>query len=236
MSQGYNKISKESETDTFLRGLQEAETYLKEKTLPDVFYIIPHAVQQLGSGGGGGARKGRGTKRGASSGSGGGTASKTFAATGFLNGQEYPIAAMANIVGGGGSGGSRRKEPELTVEERAQLIFARKKQRLYEWGLLPPVESPFINGLVAENSALLDKLEEWEAKAPELMQKATKQVEEKYSKPPRASVYRPPPATTAGLPDASAAAAIAAMQNQNAAYMMGVMQMNQHGLSLAAFV
>ncbi|KAG7671701.1 hypothetical protein Ndes2526B_g07410 [Nannochloris sp. 'desiccata'] len=285
VAQGYI-TTKETDLETFVLGVQEAETYLKDKVLPDVFYIIPHVVQQPGSGHGGGNRKGRG-KRGASAGGGGGggLASKKFAAAGVMNGGEYPTAAMgvsqagistSDIItaamaptfglpggpmythtgagGGGGAGRTRlsRHAPELTVEERAQVVFTRKKQRLYELGLLPPPDSPFINGVVAENHILLEKLQEWETSAPEVMQKAREQAAEKASKPPRASVFRPPVVPVVavvqqqeqqqhqhqipGGDPAATAAAIAAMQNQNAAYMMGMMNMNQHGLSLASFV
>lgn len=275
VAQGYSE-QKESDLEVFVLGVKEAETYLKEKSLPDVFYIIPHIVQRPGSGHGGGNRKGKG-KRGASAGAGGGQAHNKIAAGGggVMNGEEYPTvsqagiptsdiitAAMAPTFGlpggpnyphtGAGVGGGRarlsRHGPELTVEERAQVVFTRKQQRLYELGLLPPPESPFIRGVVAENPALLEKLQEWEVSAPELMQKAKEQVAEKASKPPRGSIYRAPvlqPAAVVQQPQqhqiqggdpGATAAAIAAMQNQNAAYMMGMMNVNQHGLSLASFV
>jgi hypothetical protein len=272
LASGY-ATQKESNLEAFVLGVQEAERYVQEKLLPDVFYIIPHVVQQPGSGN----RKGKG-KRGASTG--GGTASKKFAAGsgGLMNGEEYPRVSQAGIPtsdiitaalaptfglpggpiyphtgggGGGGNGGGRsrvsRHGPELTAEERAHVVFTRKKQRLYELGLLPPPESPFIHGVVAENPSLVEKLQTWEESAPELMQKAKEHVTEKGSKPPRASVFRPPVVQqqqqqqeqqhqVQGSDPVVAAAPFTAMQNQNAAYMMGMTNVNQHGLSLASFV
>jgi hypothetical protein len=166
---------------------------------------------------------------------------------GLAPGAMYPsfTGAGGGARGAGTAATAKPKYPkhvELTPEERAQLVFQRKKQRLNDLGLLAPPESPFINGAVPENPALLAKLEEWEAQEPELMKESKEKVEKMASKQPRASVFRAPVVSAEAAAAQyqqqllDSAAAMAAIQSQSAAYMMGMMGMNQHGLSLASFV
>ncbi len=67
---------------------------------------------------------------------------------------------MPGTAGGSGTKLSRLKTP-LTGEARVEVVRTRRKARLRELGLLPPEDSPFINGHIAVNPGMLKMAALW---------------------------------------------------------------------------
>lgn len=215
--EGLAKFSQESDLATFAAAIEEAQTYLKDATLPDAFYIHPE--------GDNGKKAAKGRKRLAAAsykrllgedGTGLGLG------IGLGGGVIAPTGAAAPAYGSG-KGRSGRGGQELSPEDRAAMVFERKKQRLLELGLLPPENSPFAtrSGVVAPNPTLLEMEAAWEAAEPQTMAAAREEVSKpEANAPPRASVMRVPPPVAEG----QAAAAVMpppSAPNANPAAMVG---------------
>ncbi|KAL4437202.1 hypothetical protein ABPG75_004341 [Micractinium tetrahymenae] len=136
--EGFEQFSRECDQSSFKAAIEEVQHYKATGKLPDVFYTTPEPEKPK--------PKARGKKRGAR------------AAT---DAAEFMAAAVA------GSQAAATVKPRTAgrvaeqQEDRAELVKRRRKQRLKELGLLPPDNSPYIDGHVAPNPHLLQFEEQW---------------------------------------------------------------------------
>jgi hypothetical protein len=132
----------ESAHESFTVAVAEAEAYRAGARLPEVFYLVPEPE---------GGRRGKGRKRPAGASPAGGAGSARKAEGG--DGLGTPTA--------GGARARPARTPLAAAEDRARAVHARKQQRLLDLGLMPPADSPFLQGRVAPTPALLGMRAGW---------------------------------------------------------------------------
>lgn len=136
--EGFEQFSRECDQSSFKAAIEEVQIYKATGKLPDVFYTTPEPEKPKA--------KARGKKRGARV-----TTDAGDILAAAVAGSQVAAAGKARAAG-------RIAEHQ---EDRGELVKRRRKQRLQEFGLLPPDSSPYVGSRVAPNLQLLAFDEKW---------------------------------------------------------------------------
>lgn len=179
-AKGYGAGSAEA---AFTAAVDEAETYRADKKLPEAFFLVPVSD---------GVKRGKVRRRGSTAGT---------AAGGASSRRPGEVGDGLGTPSVGAVRPRPARAPGPPAEDRAAVVYSRKRQRLLDLGLLPPDDSPYVRGRVAPNPALLALKPAWQAECPEVMVQAEVAAAVRLDAP-RASL---PPPTKAVLPAAAPA-------------------------------
>ncbi|GAB4818080.1 hypothetical protein N2152v2_005126 [Parachlorella kessleri] len=170
--EAYEEHVRACDQESFRAAVDEVEHYKRTGELPQVFYIRPAPE---------GRAKARGRRKPRPRSGGqipGGTA---------LPGAEDASGTPATHWAGSGSTRPRplgRSGHSVAAEERAAVVRARKKRLLQEMGLAPPDDSPWANGRICPNPALLKLEQVFEEQWPKASRPQPDPAPVKHAVPP----------------------------------------------------